>query len=162
MKSLCKTLKNCCVKEKQCKVKKRDYEKYINPSDFEQLYIRWEEEGKPTGNNPLYVQIFDGVTNAVKACIGALQSRYHCQFQDYDEKVMDGTALIIGKLLKMEEPPRNIVNFAYLPILGICFGPKALQSDWENSMMSTDTETECGDAFCEMLYLDEEGTVTYY
>lgn len=142
-------------------MKKHDYEKYLDPEDFRKLYEEWAAAGKPTGNHPLYVQIFDGVTNAVKACIGALQSRYHCQYQDYDERVMDGTALIIEKLLKMDEPPRNIVSFAYLPVLGICCGPKALQSEWENGMMSTDTETECGDAFCEMLYLDEEGTVTY-
>ena len=140
---------------------KTEYLKYINPSDFKKLYEEWASDGKPTGNHPLYFQIWDSVTNAVKACIGALQSRYHCSYQDYDEKVMDGTALIIEKLLKMDEPPRNIVSFAYLPILGICCGPKALQSEWENGMMSTDTETECGDAFCEMLYLDEEGTVTY-
>lgn len=142
-------------------MRKDEYDKYLDPEDFRMLYEEWAADGKPTGNHPLYVQIFDGVTNAVKACIGALQSRYHCCYQDYDEKVMDGTALIIEKLLKMDEPPRNIVNFAYLPILGICCGPKALQSEWENGMMSTDTETECGDAFCEMLYLDEEGTVTY-
>ena len=135
--------------------------RYLDPGDFKKLYEEWAAAGKPTGNHPLYVQIFDGVTNAVKACIGALQSRYHCQFQDYDEKVMDGVTLIIGKLLKMEEPPRNIVSFAYLPVLGICCGPKALQSEWENGMMSTDNETNAGDAFCEMLYLDEEGTVTY-
>ena len=80
---------------------KTEYLKYINPSDFKKLYEEWAADGKPTGNHPLYVQIFDGVTNAVKACIGALQSRYHCCYQDYDEKVMDGTALIIEKLLKM-------------------------------------------------------------
>lgn len=140
---------------------KTEYEKFIEPNAFRMLYEEWVSVGKPTGNHPLYVQIFDGVTNAVKACIGALQSRYHCCYQDYNEKVMDGTILIIDKLLKMDEPPRNIVSFAYLPILGICCGPKALQSEWENGMMSTDTETECGDAFCEMLYLDEEGVVTY-
>lgn len=142
-------------------MRKDEYDKYLDPDDFRKLYEEWATAGKPTGNHPLYVKIFDGVTNAVKACVGALQSRYHCQFQDYDEKVMDGTSLIIEKLLKMEEPPRNIVSFAYLPILGVCCGPKALQSEWENGMMSTDNETECGDAFCEMLYLDEDGTVVY-
>lgn len=140
---------------------KKDYLKYLDPEDFKKLYEEWVANGKPTGNHPLYVQIFDGVTNAVKACMGALQARYHCQYQSYEEKVMEGTITIIEKLLKMTEPPRNIVNFAYLPILGVCCGPKAMQSDWENGMMSTDTETECGDAFCEMLYLDEEGTVAY-
>ena len=140
---------------------KTEYLKYINPSDFEKLYINWSNADKPTGNHPLYVQIFDGVTNAVNACIGALQSRYHCQYQDYNNKVMDSTIIIIDKLLKMTEPPRNIVNMAYLPVLGICAGPKALQSEWETNMLSTDNETNVGDAFCEMLYVDEEGTVTY-
>lgn len=142
-------------------MRKDEYDKYLDPEDFRKLYEEWAAAGKPTGNHMLYVQIFDGVTNAVKACIGALQSRYHCQFQDYDEKVMDGVTLIIGKLLRLNEPPRNIVSMSYLPVLGICFGKKALQSEWENGMVSTDNETECGDAFCEMLYLDEEGTVTY-
>lgn len=142
-------------------MRKDEYDKYLDPEDFRMLYEEWASAGKPTGNHLLYLQIWDSIKNAVKACIGALQSRYHCCYQDYDEKVMDGTALIIEKLLKMDEPPRNIVSFAYLPILGICCGPKALQSEWENGMISTDTETKCGDAFCEMLYLDEEGTVTY-
>ena len=142
-------------------MKKSDYTMYINPEEFRKLYEEWSNAGKPTGNHPLYVQIFDGVTNAVKACIGALQSRYHCQYQGYNEKVMDSTIIIIDKLLKMEEPPRNIVNMAYLPVLGICAGPKALQSEWETNMLSTDSETNVGDAFCEMLYVDEEGTVTY-
>ena len=140
---------------------KTEYLKYLDPDDFRKLYEEWASAGKPTGNHPLYVQIFDGAQNAVKACIGALQSRFHCQYQGYDEKVMDGTILIIGKLLKMEEPPRNIVSFAYLPVLGICCGPKSLQSEWETGMLSTDNETNVGDAFCEMLYLDEEGTVAY-
>lgn len=142
-------------------MRKDEYDKYLDPDDFRKLYEEWSSAGKPTGNHPLYVRIFDGATNAVKACIGALQSRYHCQFQDYNEKVMDSTIIIIDKLLKMEEPPRNIVNMAYLPVLGICAGPKALQSEWETNMLSTDSETNAGDAFCEMLYLDEEGTVAY-
>lgn len=159
MKSLYKILKNCYVKGKQCKVKKCDYEKYINPSDFEQLYIRWEKEGKPTGNNPLYVQIFDGVTNAVKACIGALQSRYHCQFQDYDDKVMDSTVLIMNKLLTMDDTPKNIVNMCYLPVLGVCCGPKARQKEFEDAMLSTGVPTEGGDTFEALI--DEDGEVQY-
>ena len=142
-------------------MKKHDYEKYIKAEDFRKLYEEWSNAGKPMGNNPLYVQIFDGVTNTVKACIGALQSRYHCQYQDYNEKVMDGTIMIIDKLLKMEEPPRNIVNLAYLPVLGICCGKSAIQNEWENGMLSTDNETNAGDAFCEMLYRDESGDVVY-
>ena len=142
-------------------MRKEEYTKYLNPEDFGKLYEEWASIGKPTGNHPLYVQIFDGVTNAVKACIGALQSKYHCQYQDYNNKVMDSTIIIIDKLLKMEEPPRNIVSMSYLPVLGICAGPKALQSEWESAMLSTDTETEGGDAFCEMLYVDESGSVTY-
>lgn len=145
----------------QWKVKKHDYEKYLKPEEFRKLYEEWASAGKPTGNHSMYVQIFDGVTNAVKACIGALQSKYNCTYQDYNEKVMDGTILIIDKLLKMNEPPRNIVNMAYLPVLGICCGPKAIQSEWETEMLSTDNETNAGDAFCEMLYLDEDGTVVY-
>ena len=142
-------------------MRKEEYTKYLKPEDFRKLYEEWAYAGKPTGNHPLYVKIFDGVTNAVKACIGALQSRYHCQYQDYNNKVMDSTIIIIDKLLKMSDAPRNIVSMCYLPVLGICCGPKAVQSEWETNMLSTNTETECGEAFCEMLYLDEEGTVVY-
>lgn len=142
-------------------MKKCDYEKYIKAEDFRKLYEEWSNAGKPTGNHPLYVQIFDGVTNAVKACIGSLQSRYHCQYQGYNEKVMDSTILIIKKLLEMDEAPRNIVNLAYLPTLGTCCGKTSIQSEWETNMLSTDTETNAGDAFCEMLYRDEDGTVVY-
>lgn len=140
---------------------KTEYLKYINPSDFEQLYIRWAKEGKPTGNNPLYLQIWDGVTNAVKACIGALQSRYHCQYQNYDEKVLDGTITVMEKLLKMEEPPRNIVSMSYLPVLGICAGTKAINAEKDDMALSIDNLTKGGDAFEEIMYLDEDGTLCY-
>ena len=125
-------------------MKKSDYEKYIIPSEFAALYEDWKAKGKPLGNDPLYLKIWDGVTNAVKACIGALQARYHCQYQDYDEKVLDGTALMIAKLQKMDDTPKNIINMCYLPVLGVCCGPKAMQADFENGMLSTDTPTEGG------------------
>lgn len=140
---------------------KTEYLKYINPSDFEQLYIRWEKEGKPTGNHPLYLQIWDGVTNAVKACIGALQARYHCQYQNYDEKVLDGKITVMEKLLKMDEPPRNIVSMSYLPVLGICAGTKAINAEKDDMALSIDNLTKGGDAFEEIMYIDEDGTLCY-
>lgn len=119
-------------------MRKSDYEKYVDPEEFKNLYKEWAEKGKPQGDDPLYLRIWNGVTNAVRACVGSLQARYHCRYQDYDEKVLDSTALIITRLLKMEDIPKNIINFAYLPVLGICAGPKAMQSDFENSMASLD------------------------
>ena len=76
-------------------MKKVEYEKYLNPKEFADLYDEWKVKGKPQGNHPLYVKVWEGVVNAVKACVGALQARYHCQYQDYDEKVSDGTILIM-------------------------------------------------------------------
>lgn len=132
-------------------MKKADYEKYVKPNDFIELYNEWAGRGKPLGNDPLYLKIWDGVTNAVKACIGALQTRYRCQYQDYDEKVLDGTALMIAKLQKMEDYPKNIVTMCYLPMLGICCGPKARQKEFENGMLSTDTPTKGGDTFEDLI-----------
>ena len=140
-------------------MKKSDYEKYLDPKEFALLYEEWKVKGKPTGNDPLYVKIWDGVTNAVKACIGALQARYRCQYQDYDEKVLDGTALMIAKLQKMEDSPKNIVTMCYLPMLGVCCGPKARQKDFEDSMLSTDAPTEGGDTFEDLI--NEDGEVHY-
>lgn len=140
-------------------MKKVDYEKYIKPEEFALLYEEWSEKGKPQGNDPTYAKIWDGVVNAVKACVGALQARYHCQYQDYDEKVSDGTILIMNKLLKMEDTPKNIVNMCYLPTLGVCCGPKAMQSDFENSMLSTDVETNGGDTFESLI--DDDGELNY-
>lgn len=142
-------------------MKKEEYEKYIKPEEFEALYNEWVYAGKPQGNNQLYIKIWNGVENAVKACIGALQSRYHCKYQNYDEKVADGTILIMNKLINMTDVPKNIVSLCYLPVLGICCGPKAIQSEFENNMMSTEEETEVGDTFAELIYLDEEGKATY-
>lgn len=142
-------------------MKKEEYEKYIDPAAFEQLYNEWDAVGKPQGNNPLYIKIWNGVKNAVKACIGALQNRYHCKYQDYEDKVLDGTILIMTKLMNMTDAPKNIVSMCYLPVLGICCGPKAIQSEFENNMMSTEEETEGGDTFAELIYLDEEGKATY-
>lgn len=140
-------------------MKKSDYEKYLDPKEFALLYEEWKAKGKPLGNDPLYLKIWDGAVNAVKACIGALQTRYHCQYQDYDEKVLDGTALMIAKLIKMEDTPKNIVNMSYLPVLGVCCGPKAMQADFENGMLSTDTSTKGGDTFEDLI--NEDGEVQY-
>ena len=142
-------------------MRKEEYEKYIKPEEFEALYNEWDYAGKPQGNNQLYIKIWNGVENAVKACIGALQSRYHCKYQNYDEKVIDGTILIMKKLMNMTDAPKNIVSLCYLPVLGICCGPKAIQSEFENNMMSTEEETEGGDIFADLIYLDEEGKATY-
>ena len=140
-------------------MKKSDYEKYLDPKEFALLYEEWKAKGKPLGNDPLYVKIWDGVTNAVKACIGSLQARYHCQYQDYDEKVLDGTALMIAKLQRMEDSPKNIVTMCYLPMLGVCCGPKARQKDFEDSMLSTDVPTGGGDTFEDLI--NEDGEVHY-
>lgn len=140
-------------------MKKSEYETYIKPEEFESLYNDWDAIGKPQGNNLLYIKIWNGVENAVKACIGALQSRYHCKYQDYDEKVVDGTILIMNKLMNMTDAPKNIVSMCYLPVLGICCGPKAIQSEWENNMLSTDVTTEGGDTFEDLI--NEDGDVSY-
>ena len=142
-------------------MKKAEYEKYLIPGEFAALYEEWKAKGKPKGNDKLYTQVWFGVTNAVKACIGALQARYHCKYQDYEDKVMDSAILIMNKLLTMDDTPKNIVNMCYLPVLGICCGPKAIQSEFENNMMSTEEETKGGDTFAELIYLDEEGKATY-
>ena len=61
-------------------MKKSDYEKYLDPKEFALLYEEWKAKGKPLGNDPLYLKIWDGAVNAVKACIGALQaSFYRCE-----------------------------------------------------------------------------------
>ena len=140
-------------------MKKSEYETYIKPEEFESLYNDWGAIGKPQGNNPLYIKIWNGVENAVKACIGALQNRYHCKYQDYDEKVVDGTILIMNKLMNMTDAPKNIVSMCYLPVLGICCGPKAIQSEWENNMLSTGVTTEGGDTFEDLI--NEDGDVSY-
>lgn len=136
-------------------MRKDDYLKYLDPAEFTDLYKKWAEVGKPKGNDKLYIKIWEGVTNAVKACIGALQAMYHCKYQDYDNKVMDSTILIMNKLLAMDDTPKNIVNMCYLPVLGICCGPKARQKDFEDNMLSTDNETECGDAFIDMIEAED-------
>lgn len=140
-------------------MKKSDYEKYLDPKEFCALYEEWKAKGKPQGNDPLYLRIWNGVTNAVKACIGSLQARYHCKYQDYDEKVLDGTALMITKLIKMEDAPKNIINMCYLPVLGVCCGPKAMQADFENNMLSTDVETNGGDTFEDLI--GDNGDLNY-
>ena len=142
-------------------MKKSDYGKYLDPKEFAFLYEEWKAKGKPQGNDPLYARVWNGVTNAVKACIGSLQARYHCQYQDYDEKVLDGTILIMTKLLKMEDTPKNIISLSYLPVLGVCCGPKAIANERENNSLSLDSLTEGGDTFVDLMYLDEDGEVHY-
>lgn len=142
-------------------MKKQDYERFINPEEFASLYDEWSAAGKPQNNHPLYIKIWNYVENAVKACIGALQSKYHCQYADYNDKVIDGTIVIIKKLLRMNETPKNIVSLSYLPCLGVCCGPQTKKAEMENNMLSTDEETSSGDTFTELVYVDEYGDITY-
>lgn len=140
-------------------MKKSEYKDFIDPEEFAGLYEEWAGAGKPKGNSPLYFNIWKDVENAVKACIGALQTRYQCEFQDYDDKVMEGTTTMIAKLIKMEETPLNIVTMSYLPMLGICCGPKAIQQDFERTFMSTSETTNGGDMFEDLLFMDENGDI---
>lgn len=140
-------------------MRKYEYLKYVNPDDFKKLYEEWTKEGKPQGNNPLYVKIWSTTTESVKACIGALQTKYHCKYQDYEDKVMDSTILIMNKLLTMDDTPKNIVNMCYLPVLGVCCGPKSRQKEFEDDMLSTDVHTEGGDTFKDLI--DEDGEISY-
>lgn len=142
-------------------MKKEFYEQYIDPAEFSKLYEEWVKQGKPTGNNPLYIKIWNGITNAVKACIGALQNKYHCKYKDYEDKVMDASIVIIKRLLTMEDTPKNIVNMCYLPVLGICCGPKARKKEIEDNSLSIDCLTDGGDSFSDIMYLDEEGNIQY-
>ena len=142
-------------------MRKEEYIKYVDPDDFKKLYEEWAKEGKPQGNNPLYAKIWSITAESVKACIGALQSKYHCQYQDYADKVLDGTIIIVEKLLKMVEPPRNIVSMSYLPVLGICCGKKAINAEKNDMALSIDNLTKGGDTFDEIMYLDEDGTLCY-
>ena len=142
-------------------MKKEFYEQYIDPAEFSKLYEEWAKQGKPTGNDPLYLKIWCSITNAVKACIGALQTKYHCKYKDYEDKVMDASIVIIKRLLTMEDTPKNIVNMCYLPVLGICCGPKARNKEIEDNSLSIDCLTDGGDSFSDIMYLDEYGNIQY-
>ena len=142
-------------------MKKEEYLQYIDPAEFSKLYEEWAKQGKPTGNNPLYIKIWNCIENAVKACIGALQTKYHCKYKDYEDKVMDASIVIIKRLLTMEDTPKNIVNMCYLPVLGICCGPKARNKEIEDNSLSIDCLTDGGDSFSDIMYLDEENNIQY-
>lgn len=137
------------------------YEKYIKPEEFLVVYNEWRFKGKPKGNNKLYTQILLGVTNAVKACIGALQAKYHCTYQDYDDKVLDATILVMNKLNTMEDEPRNIVTMSYLYVVGVCCGSKTRQQEFEDNMLSVDAPATGGDSFADLMYIDEYGVLQY-
>ena len=142
-------------------MKKSEYNNFINPDEFAKLFEEWSAKGKPKGNDSLYLKIWNSVTNAVKACIGSLQNKYHCHYQDYDDKVMDGVILIMNKLNNMTETPKNIVNMCYLPILGMCCSKKAIAQEMENNSLSLDCLTNGGDSFQDLLYTCEDGNIEY-
>lgn len=142
-------------------MKKDEYIKFIDPEEFASLYNEWAKAGKPQNNHPLYIKIWNGVENAVKACIGALQSKYNCKYADYNDKVIDGTIVMVKKLLRMNEAPKNIVSMSYLPVLGICCGQKTINAEKDDMALSIDNLTKGGDTFDEMMYIDENGTLCY-
>lgn len=132
-------------------MKKDEYKKYIVPEEFAALYDEWAQQGKLLGNSKLYLKIWDGVQNAVKACIGSLQDRYHCKVQSYEDKVFTVTTKMVEKLINMNGTPRNIVNIVYLPTLGACFGREAKQSEFEDNMLSLNNVTDDGTEYIELL-----------
>lgn len=142
-------------------MKKSEYNKFINPDEFAKLFEEWSAKGKPQGNNPLYVKIWSITAESVKACIGSLQNKYHCHYQDYDDKVIDGTILIMNKLINMTETPKNIVSLCYLPILGMCCSKKAIAQEMENNSLSLDCLTDGGDSFQDLLYIGEDRNIEY-
>ena len=142
-------------------MKKEHYLKYIDSTEFKKLYEEWVAKGKPKGNNPSNVKVWEMVENSVKACIDALQNRYHCQYQDYDEKVLDSTILIMNKLINMTDTPKNIVSMCYFTVLDICCSKKVIAQERENNALSLDSLTESGDYFCKLMFLDEYGEVCY-
>ena len=142
-------------------MKKEYHLKYIDHTEFKKLYEEWAAKGKPKGNNPSNVKVWDMVENSVKACIETLQDRYHCKYQDYDEKVLDCAILIMNKLINMTDTPKNIVSMCFFTVLNICCSKKAIAQDRENNALSLDSLTEGGDSFCELMFLDEYGTVQY-
>ena len=142
-------------------MKKEYYIKYINPDEFKKLYEEWAAKGKPKGNNPLYVKVWDMMENSLKACIGDLQDRYHCKYQDYDEKVLDSTILIMNKLINMTDTPKNIVSMCYFTVLNICCSKKAIAQERKNNALSLDSLTEDEYSFCKLMFLDEYGEVYY-
>ena len=101
------------------------------------------------------------VENSAKACIGDLQDRYHCKYQDYDEKVLDSTILIMNKLINMTDTPKNIVSMCYFTVLNICCSKKAIAQERKNNALSLDSLTEGEDSFCKLMFLDEYGEVYY-
>lgn len=128
-------------------MRKSEYEQYIDPEAFKALYEEWAAKGKPKGNDATYKAIWDGATNAAKACIGALQLKYGCDYSNYDEKVLQTTMLVVRRLLSHDEPPTNIVTVTWLYAFGVCCGTKAQQEDFEDNMLSInvtaeDSETE--------------------
>lgn len=135
-------------------MRKDFYEKYLDPKEFETLYNEWSAKGKPKGNDKTFAKVWDGVIQAVKACIGALQARYHCKYQDYEDKVMDATILIMDKLYKMTDSPKNIVNIAYLPTLGVCCSKKAIQKEFEENMLSLNVQTDEGDCYVDIVNVE--------
>ena len=40
-------------------MKKSEYEKFIVPKEFAELYEEWAAKGKPQGNDPLYIKIWE-------------------------------------------------------------------------------------------------------
>ena len=142
-------------------MKKSDYEKYIKPEEFLAVYNEWESKGKPRGNDKTYEKVWDGVQNAVKACIGSLQQKYMCTYTHYDEKVMDATILVVDALVRCKTEPRNIVTFSFLYTLGVCCGKNAIQLDYEDNALSIDALTVGGDSFADLMYIDEYGVLQY-
>ena len=138
-------------------MKKSEYEKYINPKEYETLCKEWFSKGKPKGNDPTYVKVWLGAQEAVKACVSTIEKAHGCKFQDYEEKVLDGTIKVMEWFDRTKEAPRNIVTVAYLPVLGVCCGKKAIQRDFENSMLSLNISIdEDGTTFQELLNIDED------
>lgn len=137
-------------------------ELWIDVAEFKQLFIDWCKAGKPEGNSAIYMKIWDGVINAVKADIGRMQKLNNVEISHYDDKVIDSAAKVITKLRSLPESdaPKSIITLAWLYTYGVCFGPNAIQEDYEDKAESLNAIASGGDECIDVI--SESDIIQHY
>lgn len=100
----------------------------INSIEAAKLIQEWRDNPIQSNRDKVFMLLVE----TSKAVIGKLQNSYGMQVKDYDDKVIDSTCKLIEALDKHKDLiPRNIINWAYLYVLGTVFNKKTKEMEQE-------------------------------
>lgn len=104
---------------------------FISEEDWKQIYFDWKYNPTKETNETLYKTI----NEAVKADFATIKRQKHLVYtQNLDDKIKNATTYVYSRIIKLDYPINNIVNFAYWPCFKEMFDKKVIREEEEISL----------------------------